>query len=361
MAAYGSINVPGLDKFDFIDAQTLEALQSTNFLPVIEGDSLYKAPADLFGGQKTVTCVVGTSTAGHTLADCDYLCDGTDDQVEINQAISSLVANGGTVKFLSGTYVISSYISLYNTISLIGSPGTKIQSLYDYRAIVENDTPQPLKYISSEISGLTIENAGGHDTAIGIKVDSYTDGRIISNCIFSGFHIGIQFGYAANNCIVYGSSQTPSPETNSVGIQADFVTNCIIYNCCYGIYNAKITIGNMIHGCSIKGIDNSTVTIGNYVFGGSINYKPVSVGITAGNITCGNTISYCQIGIEIKWDKHICIGNLVYPLGTVSGTTTIQATSDSKNSLIMGNILIPSTYINSGTNNTFVDNKVVNS
>lgn len=39
--------------------------------------------------------VIGTSLAGYTTADCDYLCDGKDDQVEINQAIQAISAGGG--------------------------------------------------------------------------------------------------------------------------------------------------------------------------------------------------------------------------------------------------------------------------
>ena len=47
---------------------------------------------DLPTGKKVARFVVGTSTAGWTAADCDYLCDGTADQVEINNAITALPA-----------------------------------------------------------------------------------------------------------------------------------------------------------------------------------------------------------------------------------------------------------------------------
>ena len=45
--------------------------------------------------KRTARFVVGTSTAGWTAADCDYLCDGTADDVEINAAIIALPATGG--------------------------------------------------------------------------------------------------------------------------------------------------------------------------------------------------------------------------------------------------------------------------
>lgn len=58
-----------------------------------------------FGGNSIKTCrfVVGTSTAGWTAADCDYLCDGTDDQVEINAAIQALPSAGGKLLFLTAS------------------------------------------------------------------------------------------------------------------------------------------------------------------------------------------------------------------------------------------------------------------
>ena len=55
--------------------------------------------------------VVGTSTNGWTEADCDYLCDGTDDQVEIQQALNS-ARMGGEVVLLPGTYNLSGHISI---------------------------------------------------------------------------------------------------------------------------------------------------------------------------------------------------------------------------------------------------------
>lgn len=62
--------------------------------------------------KQTVRFVVATTTAGWTEADCDYLCDGTDDQIEINKAIQELPEWGGEIKILDGTYNITSSIFL---------------------------------------------------------------------------------------------------------------------------------------------------------------------------------------------------------------------------------------------------------
>src|SRR5690606_7315040 len=61
---------------------------------------------------KTARFVIGTSTSGWTEKDCDYLCDGTNDQVEINNAITALPATGGEIVILDGTYNITATISI---------------------------------------------------------------------------------------------------------------------------------------------------------------------------------------------------------------------------------------------------------
>ena len=46
-------------------------------------------------------------------ADCDYLCDGTADQTEINAAINRfLPATGGEIVILDGTYNITAKIDV---------------------------------------------------------------------------------------------------------------------------------------------------------------------------------------------------------------------------------------------------------
>ena len=58
----------------------------------------------------------------------DYICDGTDDQAEINAAISSLGTSGGSVILLEGTYSITGPINLASNVALIGQgPGTVLR------------------------------------------------------------------------------------------------------------------------------------------------------------------------------------------------------------------------------------------
>ena len=75
----------------------------------------------------TARFVVGTSTAGWTAADCDYHCDGTKDQEEINNAITALPATGGEIVILDGTYDITAKINVNkDNVSIIGNGNATI-------------------------------------------------------------------------------------------------------------------------------------------------------------------------------------------------------------------------------------------
>lgn len=63
-------------------------------------------------GRGCARLVVGTSKSGWTADDCDYLCDGTADQAEINAAIAALPSTGGEIVLLDGTYNTTAAIAL---------------------------------------------------------------------------------------------------------------------------------------------------------------------------------------------------------------------------------------------------------
>jgi parallel beta-helix repeat protein len=68
---------------------------------------------------------VGASTWTGT---ADYLCDGTDDHVEIQAAIDLVKARGGVVQLTEGTFNITAGISLYSNVSLSGQGAKTIIS-----------------------------------------------------------------------------------------------------------------------------------------------------------------------------------------------------------------------------------------
>lgn len=90
---------------------------------------------DGVSGKRTCRFVVGSSTAGWTQADCDYLCDGVDDQVEMTAALHALMElGGGEITILAGEYNLAgldffSNLEGVGDISIVGSPGSTILNL----------------------------------------------------------------------------------------------------------------------------------------------------------------------------------------------------------------------------------------
>ena len=97
-----------------VDADELNAISSTL-------ESLDAAGGTGGDGKRYARIVIGTSTNGWTAADCDYLCDGVDDQAEINQAIEALPYMGGEILLLDGTYNINGYVGVLRNSTLRGT------------------------------------------------------------------------------------------------------------------------------------------------------------------------------------------------------------------------------------------------
>lgn len=77
---------------------------------------------------RTATFVVAASDSSVlSKAQADYVCDGIDDDVQIQAAINALPANGGHVYLLNGRYVLSNEVNLNKEwLKISGSCGTQI-------------------------------------------------------------------------------------------------------------------------------------------------------------------------------------------------------------------------------------------
>lgn len=95
-------------------------------------DALEELAGQSSGGgssPRTYRVVVGTSVAGWTADDCDYLCTGNNDQTIISQAIATLPEEGGVVYFLDGTYSLTNTLTISSdNITLLGNHQTSILS-----------------------------------------------------------------------------------------------------------------------------------------------------------------------------------------------------------------------------------------
>ncbi len=79
---------------------------AAGFVPMVfGGNSLRQRWLDI-GTPSSATIVVAASNAKNP-QDADYVCDGTDDQIEINSAIASLPAGGGKIVFSEGDFYLN--------------------------------------------------------------------------------------------------------------------------------------------------------------------------------------------------------------------------------------------------------------
>lgn len=280
------------------------------------------------GGKRVARFTVGTSTAGWTSADCDYLCDGTDDQVEINAAIQDLPDNGGEVVILDGTYNITDTIAMNkDNVKLSGNgAATVLKRMWDSIPI------EGVISINATNGGCCIKNLQVHGNR---------------SVYQRGSNISIQIRKGNNNIIAHNICI----ESASSCIDSDVNNNIIIGNLCSnsnsGIYysgDEGIIIGNLCgnsnSGISISG-DKHTV-IGNYCFNNELT--GIAIGVSSNNTITGNCIFnnlYAGISLHITSNStiscNICIDNNT---GISIGESS---TSRNKNNTITGNTFIRGT------------------
>jgi len=247
---------------------------------------------ETISGKRTCTVVVGTSAGGWTEADCDYLCDGADDDVEINQAIEDAgqygqmdlmpsdlfyAIKGGTVLLLPGVYNISSQIVVKQGITLKGSGRhvTKIKSggidfpgKYSPMLTLSFSCLSDLNIISSYVN---------FDVEPSVALVS-ASGSTITNCSFSGgqsvkwqiYHSG---GYIDVNSCLFGGGHGDILESDS-GPRVRFCDNYL--NNSYGLISIKggdqaptVLILNNYAGYPFElvldSISSNSVISGNYI------------------------------------------------------------------------------------------------
>lgn len=257
------------------------------------------------GGKRYAVFVVGTSTAGWTAAECDYLCDGTDDHVEINQAIYDLPDAGGEIVLLPGTYNISQYIRAnasggYGDVLLHGA-GSHAQSVtlkwagsYTQEEDPDQGTPGYGNCMMVIWRGcaenISFDMSDGSQASGNVGVNLGTLG-IVKECYFSNCPTSVVCG----------------------GIGAK-VLNCFFLN--IGKYGCYLSDGYM-SGCYLN-VPRTTSSYGVY----SNQLGPTGSVLLVGNIFeapyNSNSIGVCLIG----YGTPCLIANNILTECTISDQTT---------------------------------------
>ena len=293
------------------------------------------------GGKRTARVTVGTSANGWTEKDCDFLCDGTADDVEIKAAISSIPTSGGVVVLLDGTYNITSNIVLSReNITLMGNGSNTVlargfadSSAYGVVNIIANNCE--VKDLS--IDGVKASYTGSNNQGVYSGGDRVVVRNIIvKNC--AGYGIEIQ----GNGCFVVDNTITD----NASGV------------CCKGD-NCEIAVNKI--SCSFNGIymqGCSYLTIAKNVCTALTGYGIYGYGDIYNSAITGNVCNGTgKSGIDLDYGDNCSVAGNICNTNTEYG---IYAYHDT-NCTFVGNVCSGNTkygiYITDGsTNNTFAGN-----
>ncbi|RLE01101.1 MAG: hypothetical protein DRI99_07815, partial [Candidatus Aminicenantes bacterium] len=203
----------------------------------------------------------------------DYNCDGTDDQIEINQAISDINSTGGgTVHLKAGTYIISDSISLSSNLIFEGEGMEKTIIKIEDGSTKENwatiagegissttiknltidgnkdNCPVP-KGIDSDVDAFHLYNSLNLTVENVKMIDFWTDGvefshssdSAVKDCeVIQGGHEGLRAIYSEN--ITFTNNYVYSAGTGNAGVRIYESSNCIIENNCFNVYGFGILI-----------------------------------------------------------------------------------------------------------------------
>lgn len=286
--------------------------------------------------------VVGTTERGWTAEDCDYLCDGIADDVEINAAIAEVVAGkGGEILLLNGSYFLEAPIAFANTggyyITLIGNGGcTSLRSSMDgYLGGFDKES----SLVLIDTSGITIRDLACRwdNGGVGIYVSENATQTQVLNVQIEGPDRGVYINQRqtkVSGCKIasngYGGDGTGvyvGPNASSALIQ-----NCHISSAKYGIYSEPNRGGHMITGNYIYGVSTgiwlsgdashyqelNTIS-GNMIWGASGDAGSLGIGIAnpAACAILANLVHYFNNGIQLDSQS--------LPSGEWCGQTAVSA------------------------------------
>lgn len=399
--AYAPLTITVYDNTYFMaDSEKPNMAEAGNVLPISNGGTgattaaSAKTNLGIKDPKRTARFTVGTSTAGWTADQVDYLCNGTADQAKINAAIAALPSTGGEVVILDGTYNLYSPIDLNkNNVKITGKGNsTKIKRNFrgsaTYKGLIR--IMSSLCTISSLcIDGAKLSYDGVYNNGIyintgvtrctitevrcinngenGILLNSSNEENIISdNNIASNNLNGIYIISGAKNIV---SNNNLSGNRVGIEMSNDSIYTTITGNVCIDNADGGIIIsnserntisGNLCQGNG-NGIELSTGNRNSIT--GNVCCNNTGKGIYLSyssqyNVITGNTCNENDTGLWLHTSSlNTILGNTFSRATLSSAQYTIYVDADSRSNLIGGNLIFSKKYVNSSSTNTFFNNK----
>lgn len=314
---YGDINV----QTAFSNVQAL-ITGITNQIGTINSALGEMTPSS--GGKRVCRFTIGTSTAGWTSNDCDYLCDGTADESEIEAAINALPSGGGEVVLLEGTYNLSEDIWVENgskNISITGNGNATVVNSSALKTFTISGTVGSFGSVS--LSNISFKKVSVSVSNSAAKMDG---------CYFHNCCVSISEGYADTNKI------------ESVVTKCKFLMDEYVNNYLLSVLTVSKTYTFSVSENTFQTrFPTYDITALKFMAGGAVTgniftniYKAIDTTGTANPSTIsGNFISGCNMAIIVGVGS-VAVGNAVN-----DGTIVAEGTSK-------GYPVISSNRINNG-------------
>lgn len=253
------------------------------------------------GGKKYATVVVGTSTAGYTADQVDFLCDGVDDQVEINAALQRTVVSSDAITVV---YVLPGTYNLSQTVEFpTASSGS------NYQCILSGSGRKSTKFVSTvaPTSGLSTDGTNSSSMNNSCAISMPTNSCSIMNIGLSSdtapWLIKLQGSSNDSLCAILQNMQLSS-SLNGIGT--------------YRMYNLKIQDTSIIcSGVGIASFSNGrNVLVDNCVID---SFESVGVIASARPFILqnsyitgqGNEAVSSTIGVDVTGYEAIVTGNYI--------------------------------------------------
>lgn len=273
-----------------------------------------KTRLSLLGYEATLT-VAASDAIARVRAKADYICDGTDDDIQIQTAIDALPAAGGLVTLSEGNFVVGSVIDLVSNSGIRG---------------LGNST------IITAVNGFGLQSVLRANAVTDVVMrDLQIDGNIIGNPRSgdpdnqNGVEINGSDRFWLENLYIH---DTPD---NAIGVMHD---------CSGGFINGNRTISPGWHGIMLWDDVHNVVVKGNYVRGATNNVgivaeKTAGLDPSTYNIISNNIVEACYRGIVDIDSNFVNIShNIIYD-GTLRSIEIVTSEQDVIGVNIVGNVM----------------------
>lgn len=316
---------------------------------------------NLVGGGRTIATRIvgvdkaplGTYNAGDSLLTnktADYICDGADDQAQIQAAIDALGSNGGAVYLLEGTYNISASINMASNVALIGTGSATVlkKSSSSVFAVVYAESVSNILVSQLAIDGARTYGAGVDFVSVTYsKVDKIWVKSLKETGSY--YKAGVclmdsNYNIITNVTITDFNFEPDSTAGNGIELLVGSSYNIVSHNYISQCNRCSLVVGglsynniisdNIITGAtSMSGsvYDGSIWVLGdNNIVRNNVVYNNATSGIEIAGKNCtvsGNSVSNnLGTGISlVEYDDH---GVLYTPINTVITNNMVSSNTD---------------------------------